>query len=206
MSDPIAHTTATYDRIARQFDEQVADPSPSIVAVRDRFASALPAGATVADLGCGPGRESAWFAGRGLTTVGVDLSIEMARLATGRGVPTVLGDLRHPPLSPASLDGLWSAAALVHVPSEQTEATLRAWHAALRPGGVLALITALGDSEGWEPVPYRTEYERWFVHRDAGDLLAVLDAAGFAVAWHETNVTHRTWFSVLATARSSPQP
>ncbi|GGS96941.1 class I SAM-dependent methyltransferase [Nonomuraea spiralis] len=201
MSDPIAHTTATYDRIASDYDERFTDPPPAFAAFRERFASALPAGARIADLGCGPGRETAWFKERGLAPVGVDRSIGMAKLAAGRGVPAVLGDLRYPPLPPASVDGIWSAAALLHVPSEQTEPTLRAWHAALRPGGVLGLITALGESEGWEPVPYRTEYERWFVHRDPGTLLAALDACGFEVSWHESNATHRTWFNVLATAR-----
>ncbi|NUP83941.1 MAG: class I SAM-dependent methyltransferase [Nonomuraea sp.] len=204
MNDPIARTTATYNQIATLYAEQFTAPPPSFAAFRERFAETLPEGARIADLGCGPGRESAWFAERGLVPVGVDRSVEMARIAGGLGVSTVLGDLRQPPLGPASVDGIWSAAALVHVPVEQTLATLRAWHAVLRPGGVLGLTTALGDGEGWEPVPYKTEYERWFVNRDPETLLAALAEAGFEIGFQGSSVTHRTWFSVLATARSSP--
>ncbi|NUR86975.1 MAG: hypothetical protein HOY71_23075, partial [Nonomuraea sp.] len=53
---------------------------------------------------------------------------------------------------------------------------------------------------------YKTEYERWFVNRAPEALLAALAEAGFEVSFQEASVTHRTWFSVLATARSSPPP
>jgi SAM-dependent methyltransferase len=206
MSDPIAHTTATYDRIAPFYADRFKTPDPGFLAFRDRFAEALPAGARVADLGCGPGHDSAWFAERGMAPVGVDRSAGMLAFAAARGVPAVMGDLRWPPLAPASMEAVWSCAALVHVPADETAPTLRAWRAVLRPGGVLGLTTALGEGEGWEPVPYKTEFDRWFVLRAADALLAALDEAGFEVRHHETRVSHRRWFSVLASARNSPLP
>jgi SAM-dependent methyltransferase len=135
MSDPTARTTATYDRITPAYDQRWISPSPDFAGFRDRFASALSSGDRVADLGCGPGKDSAWFQEHGLKPVGVDRSIEMARLAAARGIPVVVGDLRQPPLAP--VDGLWSCASLLHVPADETGPTLRAWHAALRPAGVL---------------------------------------------------------------------
>jgi hypothetical protein len=116
-------------------------------------------------------------------------------------VPAVLGDLRRPPLAPGSLAGLWSSAALLHVPAAQTEPTLRAWSAALRPGGVLGMSTSAGDGEEWEHVSHGTEHSRWFVHRDPDTLLATLESAGFDLLEHDLSTTHRTWLSVLALRR-----
>lgn len=201
MEDPIARTTATYDRIAPVFASRTENPDPAFRAFRERFAAALPAGGRVADLGCGPGRDAAWFREQGLSPVGVDRSAAMAALAADRGVPVALGDLRHPPLAPGSLAGLWSVAALLHVPAAETVPTLRAWHAALRPGGVLGLSTSAGDGEVWEPVPHDEGLLRWFVHREPHTLLAVLAEIGFEVREHSESTTHRTWLSVLAIRR-----
>ncbi|MFI7697845.1 class I SAM-dependent methyltransferase [Nonomuraea sp. NPDC049480] len=198
MDDPVSRTTASYDRIAPVFAERTSDPDDGFLAFRRRFADAVPVGGAVADLGCGPGRDAAWLLERELLVTGVDRSIEMARLAATRGVPTVLGDLRRPPFAPGSLSGLWSVAALLHVPAAETEPTLRAWSTLLRPGGVLGLSTSAGDGEGWEPISYDAELTRWFVHRDPDTLLATLETAGFEVLEHGLSTTHRTWLSVLA--------
>lgn len=201
MDDPVSRTTASYDRIAPVFAERTNDLDDRFVAFRRRFADAVPVGGAVADLGCGPGRDAGWLLERDLLVVGVDRSIEMTRLAAARGVPAVLGDLRRPPLAPGSLAGLWSVAALLHVPAEETEPTLRAWAALLGPGGVLGLSTSAGVGEGWEPVTYDAELPRWFVHRDPDTLLATLESAGFEVLEHGLSSTHRTWLSVLARRR-----
>ncbi|MGN9838354.1 class I SAM-dependent methyltransferase [Nonomuraea sp. H19] len=201
MDDPTSRTTASYDRIAPVYAERNDQPDAEFLAFRQRFADALPDGAKVADLGCGPGRDGAWFRARELEVVGVDRSIEMARLATARGVPAVLGDLRRPPLAPGSLTGLWSVAALLHVPTAETEPTLRAWSAALRPGGVLGMSTSAGDGEGWEPRSYGFEQSRWFTHRDPDALLATLESAGLQVLEHDLRTTGRTWLNVLAARR-----
>ncbi|MCK2221898.1 class I SAM-dependent methyltransferase [Actinomadura sp. ATCC 31491] len=198
--DAVVRTTAAYDGIAPVFAERNERPGEPFLAFRGRFAAALPPG-PVADLGCGPGRDATWFRGRGLRALGVDRSAGMARVAADRGVPVVLGDLRRPPLAPGSLAGLWSVAALLHVPAADTGPTLRAWAAALRPGGVLGLSTSAGDGEGWEFQGHGTELVRYYVHRTPDALLAALDAAGFEVTEHGLSTGHRTWLSVLAVRR-----
>ncbi|WP_433438158.1 class I SAM-dependent methyltransferase [Nonomuraea sp. CA-141351] len=201
MEDPTPTTTASYDRIAPDFAARSETLDSTFLAFRQRFANALSPGSLVADLGCGPGRDAAWLLEQGLLVVGVDRSYEMVRLAGARGVPAMLGDLRRPPLAPGSLSGLWSVAALLHVPAAQTELTLRAWSMALSPGGMLGLSTSAGDGEGWEQVPYGGELYRWFVHREPEVLLGLLSEAGFEVLEHRVSATHRTWLSVLAIKR-----
>ncbi|TDE58134.1 class I SAM-dependent methyltransferase [Nonomuraea mesophila] len=201
MEDPTSTTTASYDHIAPDYAARTEHPDDALQTFRQRFADAVPAGSTVADLGCGPGRDAAWLRERGLRVVGVDRSAAMTRLAATRGVPAVLGDLRRPPLTPGSLTGLWSVAALLHVPAADTEATLHAWRTALRPGGVLGLSTSAGDTEGWEELPRVAGRHRWFAHRDPGTLLRLLGAEGFDTVEHGLHRAERTWLSVLAIRR-----
>ncbi|MEV8635228.1 class I SAM-dependent methyltransferase [Streptosporangium sp. NPDC051023] len=204
MDDPTPSTTASYDHIADAYAEQWKQPSPEIARLLERFTERLPQGARVADLGSGPGRDTRWLADRGVVAVAVDRSVSMLGIAAGRGVPVIRGDLRYPPFAPASLNGIWAIASLLHVPSDQTVGTLRRWRQVLRPRGVLGLSTSLGDDEGWEKVPYATttpqpeSLHRWFVHRRPEALLDALTEAGFQVQEHETRVSRRTWLQVIA--------
>ena len=114
--------------------------------------------------------------------------------------------MRHCSSSTGSLSGLWSSAALLHVPREEVPATLWAWHALLAPGGLLGLSTSMGTDEGWERVPYAGDgptggpLHRWFVHHDQEALLALLRAAGFTIASATRRTSQRDWLMVLATA------
>ena len=201
-----AATAATYDRIAQEYaarsDDQ--DASPEFLAWRTGL---LDSPGPLVDLGCGPGRDLAAFAAAGVV-LGVDRSAGMLALAVRRGLPVVRGDLRAPPVRPGSVGTVYSCAALLHVPREQVPATLRAWHALLRPGGWLHLSTSLGGGEGWEVVPYAPDrgprggqrLQRWFVHHELDELLATLADAGFVVERAETRTSHRTWAMVSARA------
>jgi SAM-dependent methyltransferase len=159
----------------------------------------------VADLGCGPGHDLALLRARGFDAVGVDLSSGMLALAREQG-PVVQGDLRRPPLQDGAFDGVWSSAALLHVPMPDVASTLAAWHRLLRPGGRLGLCTSLGGEQGWELVPYATpkpvplELSRWYVHHDRGHLLTLLSEAGFLVEQADSYQGKRSWLQVHATA------
>jgi len=202
--DVVASTRATYDRVAVDYDRRTRDADPAFLSFRTAFAADLEG--PVADLGCGPGRDLAALRASGLDAVGVDLSTGMLTLARAAGLPVVQGDLRRPPFPSGALSGIWSSAALLHVPREDVPAALQAWHGLLRPGGRLGLSTSTGGDEGWEVVPYEGEgpvggaLHRWFVHHDEPDLVRMLTTAGFTVLSVEQRHSHRTWLMIHAQA------
>jgi len=200
-------TTRAYDEIVDDFVRRNADVPGDFAGFRASFAADVRAGGRVADLGCGPGRDAAHFRTVGLEVVAVDASRQMTLRTHGLGVPVVQADMRFAPLQDESLDGIWSAASLLHVPRVDVPRTLRAWWKYLRPEGTLGLSTSLGDSEGWEVCPYDpaqptgATLRRWFVHHNDETLLGLLDAAGFEIGSAHERVTHRRWLQVLAHRR-----
>ena len=73
--------------------------------------------------------------------------------------------MRALPLVSRRLDGIWCVAARLHVEESDTPEVLHQFRRTLRDGGVLSLVTAAGESQGWEPVPYAPFERRWFVYR-----------------------------------------
>ena len=95
---------------------------------------------------------------------------------------------------------VWSAAALLHVPADDTARVLDGVLRVLRPGGLLGLVTALGAGVHVEPVPYAPGESRWFVYRDPGALAAQLGEAGLRVLDHGEVAGNRRWGWFLARA------
>ncbi len=148
------------------------------------LAGLLPAGATVADLGCGAGipatRE---LTGQGLRVLGVDFSaVQLARAR--RLVPSaslVRADITALRLRPASLDAVVSFYTLIHVPLADQRALfprIRAW---LRPGGYLLAITGAGHESGTGPY---LGAEMFWEHADTDTYLRWLQAARLTPQWH----------------------
>lgn len=212
MTDPAwAENSATYDRIVDDYEVQAGKVSPEFAAFRASFVTRLPERGQVLDLGCGPGRDAAHFMTLGLRVAALDASTGMVRRARQHGVPAAVGDHRRPPFGPAVADGVWSSATLLHVPRQDVPATLAAWRRLLRPHGVLGLSTSLGDTEGWEDVPYASDEpevdrRRWFVHFRRDELLGLLTAAGFTILSAEERSSHRKWLQVLAEAEGDVVP
>lgn len=198
---------AVYDALADDYAEKNAQTPPDLVAFRESFAARVERGGRVADLGCGPGRDCVALVRLGLRVVGVDLSHQMALRSSHAGATIVRGDLRRPPLRDQSLDGIWAAASLLHVPSGELVSTLAAWRRLLRRGGTLGFSTSLGAGEGWEAVgngllPQQSPSERrqWFVNRHPDSLVAALADTEFALISTGEQHSHRHWLQVLAAA------
>lgn len=201
--DFVGSTRATYDRVAADYQRKNAVAADQLSAFRSAFSETV--SGTVVDLGCGPGRDVRWLREQGLDAFGMDLSDGMLALAREASVPVVQGDLRNPPLKAGALDGIWSSAALLHVPRVDVAGALAAWHWLLRAGGRLSLSTSLGGDEGWELVPYAqegptTDLHRWFVHHTAEGLCDLLAAAGFTVLSTDIRSSNRDWLMVHAIA------
>ena len=199
------HNQQTYDRIAprylsRQLEYEAAGEEP-FGALEQRWMAALPAGARVCDLACGPARDGARFAAAGYSVVGMDRSRGMLAGVPGslRG-RLVQADMRDLPFPRAAFDGVWCAAALLHVPEGETTRVLVGIRAVLRRGGVLALVTALGEGSRFEAVPYAPEETRWFVYRLQPRLEEQIESCGFAIGCSERIPLSRHWLTTLARA------
>lgn len=93
----------------------------------------------VVELGCGTGTNSIRLAAAGAQVIGVDADPEiLARARRKKGADAVewrSGRVEAPGLSDSSCDRIVLSLVLHHLPDEVKETTLRAAHAALRPGG-----------------------------------------------------------------------
>jgi SAM-dependent methyltransferase len=194
-------TIAAYDAIAATYDQRQ-DRLPNFLGSwLERFAATVRPDGLVADLGCGPARHGQTLAGLGLQVVGVDLSAGMVAIARQRLPGRIAqGDLRHLPIATAALDGVWSAAALLHVPRTDVPAVLAEFRRVLRPGGALGLVTAAGEQEGWEPVPYVQGWQRWYVYHPPALLADLLTAPG----WTSPGPMRRN--TVVTGSRCLPTP
>jgi SAM-dependent methyltransferase len=157
----------------------------------------LGAGACVADVGCGPGHQTEQLRAMGLRAYGFDLSLPMLG---SMGIPGLAqADMRALPIRTGALDGVWCAAALLHIPRDLVPGVLGEFHRVLRPEGRLGLMIAEGETEGWEQVPYREDAQRrYFVYHSAEAISGALTAAGFAVMGRKRTTTHRNWLTVHA--------
>jgi SAM-dependent methyltransferase len=172
-------TLAHYDEAALAFEQGTRDHdvSQNRAALLNAIEGAPPF--VILDLGCGPGRDLAYFRAQGHIAVGLDGSkrfVEMARAATGCEV--LEQNFLALELSPARFHGVFANASLFHVPSQKLGGVLAAVHRALLPRGVLFCSNPRGnDEEGFSSGRYGAFHslETW---------RAYVTAAGFSEVTH----------------------
>ncbi len=142
-----AGTQGVYERNAEGYD---ARRSRALFEARwlRRFASALPEGGHVLDLGCGSGRPIAgWLIGEGFRLTGADFSEPMLELARARWPK---GDWRLADMRtldyPETFDGIIGWNSFFHLTREEQRACLPRLARHLKPGG--ALMVTVGPEAG----------------------------------------------------------
>ena len=175
MSDP--QTLGVYnsqkdDYLRLMWDYADSDPNLS------RFLTAMPKGARVLDLGCGPGAYARHFAAAGLRVEAWDAAEEM--LAHAAALPGVSARLaRFEDLNAADrYDGIWAYFSLLHAPRTALPQHLNAIARALRPGGTLFLGMKLGKGGR------RDSLGRHFEYYSQQELDSALHAAGLQPRAH----------------------
>ena len=160
----------------------------------------MPSGARVADLGSGPGRDTALLRAHGFDAFCLDLSLGMLRAGVDAyPAERVQGDLLALPLRDDALGGVWANACLLHLSDEELPRALDEIVRVLRPGGCLHLTVKQGDGTLWEEARYGQP--RWFQFWTAEALDAHLATARLEVRQAETRATSRdTWLVRQCTA------
>jgi len=124
----------------------------------DAFVKLLPAGAAILDLGCGSGRDSAYFLSCGYDVTMLDASYKMCELASIHTGLDVLNMSYEDMDFEDVFDGIWACASLVHIPSDKMDKLLQKIIKGLKPGGIMYMSFHYGDYEGVRYGRYFTDY------------------------------------------------
>lgn len=111
------------------------------------FLKYLSPGCRLLDLGCGSGRDSAWFSSLGFEVTAVDGSEELCeRIKANYGIDALC--IKFEDISfVAEFDAVWACASLLHVKKGDMPKVLSKVSAALKPGGVLYASFKYGREE-----------------------------------------------------------
>ncbi|MFF7795310.1 methyltransferase domain-containing protein [Streptomyces sp. NPDC007991] len=184
--DFVDETRVFYDAVAEDYAVRFSEPRvamPLDLGLLYGFTELVGAGGEVADLGCGPGRVTAYLASRGLSVFGLDLSESMLAIARREhpGLRFEQGSMLDLDLPDGSLDGVVSWYSTIHTPLDRLPAVFAEFHRVLRPGGHLLLGFQAGD----EPRRYEEAFGHFvaltFLRRQPERVAALLEAAGFVV-------------------------
>ncbi|MEV6301838.1 class I SAM-dependent methyltransferase [Actinoplanes sp. NPDC051861] len=196
VGDWLEDTRVSYDRVAVSYAEMLRDAlagEPFQRGILGLFAELVRArgGGPVADVGCGPGRITAYLDGIGLEAFGIDLSPAMIEVARGEypGLRFEVGSMTGLALEKRSVAAVLAWFSLIHVPDEDVPAVLAEFRRVLRPGGVVLLGFHAGEGSRLKTEGYGGHPMNVHVHRRPPERVSKwLEAAGFTV---EAEMLHR---------------
>jgi ubiquinone/menaquinone biosynthesis C-methylase UbiE len=183
---------AAHDVLAEFYADRLADAldrMPVERAVLGLFCDltlAADLGTSVGDVGCGTGRLAPYFAARGLSPRGVDLSPEMIRVARRDHADFVfqVADARELPFEDASLAGVVCWYSLMFLAPSDRPAAFKELARVVKPGGYLVTAFKAGDGQvrrGGRSTNLGVEYAVYWLSPEA--LERRLVAAGFATVF-----------------------
>ncbi|SFE79981.1 Methyltransferase domain-containing protein [Sulfitobacter brevis] len=174
-----AETLRVYATKAQDYAERISNRAGHDPQLAE-FMNALPAGADVLDLGCGPGAAAQVMAEAGLRVTATDAVPEMVAMATTHtGVTARLATFDE--IDGTDLyDGIWANFSLLHAPRADMPRHLAALRQALRAGGVFHIALKTGTGEK------RDTLGRLYTYYTDAELTALLTAAGFIVTHRVT--------------------
>ncbi len=185
-------TIESYERFAHEYSGLVSPlPPRDVEAALRRMMAAVPAGATVLEVGSGPGRDADFLESLGAVVRRTDATRAFLELQAARGKHGELLNLLTDPLG-GPYDAVLALCVLIHIERDHTDAVLRKVARALRPGG--AFLVSARDGAGETTGAYQMTY--W-----SGDGFAArLATAGLHVEWqhHSVDSDGDEWLTFLA--------
>src|SRR5512146_1827803 len=117
-SKAVLQTVAAYERSAHEFLDRWGRRQYRRPPLLRQWLSRLPKRARLLDLGCGGGQDAHYLWRQGYRVIGLDRTPALLSFARRRSrtVPLILADMGRLPLRYRSVDGIWAAASLIHLP------------------------------------------------------------------------------------------
>lgn len=120
--------------------------------IRGDFASRLPVGGRIVEVGAGAGYTAKWFLDQGFDITATDLAPANVELCRAKGVPAEVRDMADLGFASESVDGVWAASCLMHIADVHLPDVLGEISRVLKPGSHFWAGTWGGsDAEGiWQ--------------------------------------------------------
>ncbi|MCJ7552211.1 MAG: class I SAM-dependent methyltransferase [Anaerolineae bacterium] len=192
---------ATYDAAAARYAVVNAQMPVAVQASARRLLETVGTPALILELGCGHGRDAAWFEAHGADVVAADLSAGMlAETRLRVAGPVVQVDMRGPAFRGTVFDGVWSNAAMLHLQKTSVPGALAEVRRILKPGGVFFVSIQVGAGETWEAVSYGRPGARLFSRYAPAEFGALIEVAGMQLLEVEESFggPRRHWAHYLA--------
>ncbi|MDW4910255.1 class I SAM-dependent methyltransferase [Streptomyces sp. ADMS] len=140
-------------------------------------------GGQVADLGCGPGRVTAYLASLGVSVFGLDLSESMLAVARREnpGLRFEQGSMLELDLADGALAGVVAWYSTIHTPVGRLPALFGEFRRVLAPGGHLLLGFQVGDEPKHHDQPFGRPVSMTFLRRRPDRIAGLLAETGFTL-------------------------
>jgi cyclopropane fatty-acyl-phospholipid synthase-like methyltransferase len=175
--------------------------NPLTLAALEQFASNLPRGSAVLDLGCGAGVPvTQWLAQRFVVT-GVDISARQLQLAREHvpGATLIKASMTEVDFPPEAFDAVVALYSIIHVPRTEQPMLVRRIHRWLKPAGGFFATWAVHAWEGAEENWEGWGAPMWWSHHDQETNLLMLQEAGFRIESADIRTSDgETWLWVIA--------
>ena len=195
-ADANADTLRTYERSAALYRERTVrregEPDDLVALV----AQHAPAGATVLEVGSGPGHDASRLEALGFGVRRTDATRAFVDLQRAEGHEADVLDVRTDDLG-GPYDVVFAHAVLLHIDRAELPRVLARLHTAVRPGGLLALTLKEGDGEEWSS--HKVELPRHFTYWRLEPLRAALTGSGWEpVVLERTSASYGPWLRALS--------
>lgn len=181
MDDYVRKTIDVYDTIAQFYAKRTVDYAPE--REREKFIQRIKSQGKILDAGCGPGRDSAFFAEKGFQVVGIDLSGKLLEIAKQKASTATFlkQDFRNLDFSPSTFDGIWACASLLHLKKIDIPNVLKKFYELLQPEGILFIMVKEGRGEADVQESISSNLSRHFTYFDREEISKLLKQTGFAI-------------------------
>lgn len=125
---------------------------------QDRFLDKLPDGAYVLDFGCGSGRDTKYFIGKGYNVEATDGSEELCKIASDYTGVYVRQMLFEELDAVEKYDGIWACSSILHLPRLKLSEVFTKMAMALKGRGVVYTSFKYGSFEGERNGRYFTDF------------------------------------------------
>lgn len=180
MSEVIKKTVETYSKYAKLYADYHAD---KVLQFQLTHFISLLKGKKILDVGCGSGRDAAYFKEEGYESVGIDMAEGMIEEARKRhaGCNFIKMDMIDIDFEDEAFDGIWMMATLSNLDKKNAGKFLSEIKRVLKDKGVLYIAVKEGQTEGFVKKNEFEENEVYYAYYGKEELENLLKEAGFEI-------------------------